>query len=197
MKTTEWKARIRALAPASEWTVKGRQLFVTPLGWALRGVMSETSGFSKGTYLWRVEMPLFIPTDVVDLSWSQRIRPGMIEDVDVAGFDWALRAAMASPAPDAEVVARIAESTDHPNTRFVLAAGCACILTNELPRALSALDSAATAPIRYEWEILTREHGHTAAEALRAGGVGAGRELLGKWRAETIRRLRLEPSQSP
>jgi hypothetical protein len=40
------------------------------------GLLGEDSGLDTGVYLWRLLLPLFVPTDVWDLSWSSRLGGG-------------------------------------------------------------------------------------------------------------------------
>ena len=77
MKVSEWKRVVRPVLSADEaWEFRGSMCYRLPVHHVLLGVLGEGSGFDKGVYIWRVSMPLFVPSPVVDLSWSERIGGG-------------------------------------------------------------------------------------------------------------------------
>ena len=74
MRATEWKRIVRPLIPAGEqWQFRGPLCYRSPVNLFLFGVLAESSAFDSGTYIWRVVMPLFVPSEDLDLSWSERI----------------------------------------------------------------------------------------------------------------------------
>jgi hypothetical protein len=77
MKVAEWKRVARPLLPADEaWEFRGSMCYRLPTRRVVSGVLAEGSGFDKGVYIWRVTMPLFVPSQNVVLSWSDRIGGG-------------------------------------------------------------------------------------------------------------------------
>lgn len=77
MKTAEWKRTVRPLLPSDQsWAFRGQLCYRQPVDWVLTGVLGEGSGVHAGVYVWRVSMPLFMPSDVVDLSFSSRVGGG-------------------------------------------------------------------------------------------------------------------------
>lgn len=77
MKIADWKRAVRHhLPPDPEWRFRGRLCYQHPVGRILFGVLGEGSGFDSGVYVWRVTMPMFVPGDVIDLSYSERVGGG-------------------------------------------------------------------------------------------------------------------------
>src|SRR5512138_2561429 len=77
MKATEWKRLVRPLLPLEEtWDFRGRLCYRMPVGRFLFGVLGEGSGFDTGVYIWRVSVPLFVPSNVMRLTSSDRIGGG-------------------------------------------------------------------------------------------------------------------------
>jgi hypothetical protein len=77
MKTAEWKRTVRPLLPSGQsWAFHGQLCYRQPVDWVLTGVLGEGSGFHAGVYVWRVTMPLFIPSDHLTLNFSSRVGGG-------------------------------------------------------------------------------------------------------------------------
>lgn len=72
MKTADWK-RLTKPVLDDGWRLSRALAYRVPVGWILHGLLGEDSPANHpGFYLWMVRMPLLVPTDVVDLSWSER-----------------------------------------------------------------------------------------------------------------------------
>jgi hypothetical protein len=85
MKANEWAQIVKPLLPASDgWGHRGKLAYQRPVRWVAVGVLGESSGSAKATYVWRLVLPLFVPSDVVNLSYSERVRSaGAVEDQHV------------------------------------------------------------------------------------------------------------------
>ena len=72
MRVAEWKRTVRPLLAADEdWEFRGPMCYRLPVRRVLLGILGEGSGFDQGVYIWRVTMPLFVPSDNVTLSVCQ------------------------------------------------------------------------------------------------------------------------------
>ena len=72
MRAAEWK-RLAQTVLDSGWRFARSLAYRVPLGWVLHWLLPEDSAANPpGFYLWIVRMPLLVPTDVIDLSWSDR-----------------------------------------------------------------------------------------------------------------------------
>ncbi len=72
MRTADWK-RLTKPVLDDTWRLSGTLAYRVPIGWVLHGLLAEDSAASHPAfYLWMVKMPLVVPTDVIDLSWSER-----------------------------------------------------------------------------------------------------------------------------
>ena len=75
VRESEWNRLITPLLPEDQdWPVQGRRLaYRAPVGRFLFGVLAEGSATKGRRHIWRLTMPLFEPSDVLDLSHSERI----------------------------------------------------------------------------------------------------------------------------
>lgn len=71
MRSSDWKRIVKPLLD-DDWVLESRFVHLSPIGWVLHGVLWEASASGPGFYLWLLQMPLMVPTDVIDLSWSDR-----------------------------------------------------------------------------------------------------------------------------
>ena len=77
-----------ALADPQDWAFRNKIAYRSPADWVLLGVFGEGSGWSKDElYIHTLVMPLYVPNEVLDLSYSRRVRPaGTFALGDVDGF---------------------------------------------------------------------------------------------------------------
>lgn len=72
MKAADWK-RLAKPVLGDGWRFTKSLAYRVPVGWVLHGLLAEDSPANHPDfYLWMVRMPLVVPTDVIDLSWSER-----------------------------------------------------------------------------------------------------------------------------
>jgi hypothetical protein len=74
VRETEWQKFVRPLLQQDEdWRFRKSLAYRMPTQWVLQGVFAEGSGFDKGIYIWRITMPLFVPSRELALTWSVRV----------------------------------------------------------------------------------------------------------------------------
>lgn len=159
MKVTDWKKLVRPLLPkAQEWHFRGPLCYRIPVGWLLRGVLAEGSGFDQSLYVWKVAIPLFVPTDVLDLSFSHRVEgPAHRYTLDHSGNLQAVtRSALlcVDAEDEREALARIAASipVETPNLRMLEVLAYALIIQGQGGRAKCVLHEAESRPADSDWE---------------------------------------------
>jgi len=121
----------------------------------LLGVLGEGSGFDTGVYVWRVSMPLFVPSETVVLSYSQRI--GGASKKYESAHPEALSTAIASgfrdlPTDDNELRRLVNIATGSPNVRLLEAAALSQVLLGNRAGALEMVRQAAGVATRFDWE---------------------------------------------
>ncbi|HEX7658233.1 MAG TPA: hypothetical protein VF444_02045 [Pseudonocardiaceae bacterium] len=156
MKVTQWKRAVRPLIPQGEhWEFSTSLCYRAPVSRFMFGILGEGSDFDTGVYIWRVSMPLFVSSDIVDLSYSKRIEEGAkkyyFDDVD------ALTAAIASgfrnlPTEDNELHRIIKMASRSRNTYVLEAAACSQIILGDRAGALDTIKRVNLIPSPYEWE---------------------------------------------
>ena len=73
MRATDWK-RLTQPVLGNGWRLSQKLAYRVPMGWMLHGLLAEESPSQRPHfYVWIVRMPLFVPTDVINLSWSERL----------------------------------------------------------------------------------------------------------------------------
>jgi len=163
MKAAEWKRAVRPLLPADQpWEVRGTLCYRPPVRRVLLGVMGEGSGFDKGVYIWRVTMPLFVPSENVVLSWSERIGGGSRkyysydEDAVAAAVSSAVEALGTEEDALGEIVVR--DDPASPNRRLHEVVGYARLLLGDSIGARESLARAAAGVPKAPWgqEIIER-----------------------------------------
>jgi hypothetical protein len=156
VKATEWKRVVRPLVPAGErWEFSGSLCYRAPVGRFLLGVLGEGSGFDRGVYVWRVSMPLFVPSDAVVLSYSERVGGGS-KKYDPANLEGLLRAISSGfrdlPSEDGELRRLVRLATGSPNVRLLEAAAYGQVLLGNQVAALDVINQVVDATTRYDWE---------------------------------------------
>lgn len=188
MKSAEWKKTVRPLLPQGTWAFRGRLCYRQPVDWVLAGVLGEGSGFHTGVYVWQVWMPLFIPSDVVTLSFSARVGGGTrFYDMDeTAAMQNAISAALAS-ALESQPVLVIASKSATRNPRLFEARAYARVLLGDLDAAMADLAVAKASRSQDVADRATLIRGlldnDDTAEAVRQ---------LARWRDETCAALGIE-----
>lgn len=135
MNEAAWKRLVGSVVPASErWAFRGKLAYRKPLSHVLIGVLGEGSGFGGETYVWRVTMPLFVPSQTVVLSWSARMggEASRFQDDDQDALHKAASRAIANVGDQESQLRSIASrASGSQNLRAAEAAAYALVLLGE------------------------------------------------------------------
>lgn len=198
MRATDWK-RLAESSLSGDWGFSGSLAYLEPIGWVLHGLLAEGSrADSTGFYLWMVRMPLVVPSDVVDLSWSERFgAPSKTLDPKAQATRQAIEEAatlVSKQAISGGVVVDPPGGAD--NVRMQEARAYGLILDGNLRGATEVLIRVLRYKPRYEWQ---QELAERAADMLSLVDDGRRDEAvrrLESWRFETLRALRIKQEVS-
>lgn len=199
MKAAEWKRVVRSLLPDDgSWELRGSLCYRAPVRRVLLGVLGEGSGFDKGVYIWRVVMPLFVPSSNVVLSWSERIGGGARK---YYGFDedalaTAIAAAMEGMGSEDDALVEIVGRDDPAshNRRLHEVVGYARLLQGDTTGAQEPLARAAAGVGRAPWEQEIIDRARLVSSLLEEGEPGEAVRQLDRWRDQTAGALGLRRS---
>lgn len=196
MKASEWKQVVKPLMPVGEdWQFRGSLCYRPPVHWYLLGVMGEGSGFDKGVYIWRVAMPLFVPADVIDLSWSERVggRTRKYDNLDKQALEAGIIAAFKNLGAEEEAVEQTAarEARESRNRRVQEVVAYARILSGNLSAAREALTLAEAGATETPWEQEIVVRVEFVRRLLDQEGRAAVVDQLDRWCHQTVGALGL------
>jgi hypothetical protein len=124
-------------------------------------VLGEGSGFDKGVYVWRVSMPLFVPSEEIILSYSTRVgSPTKLRDGSAETFRQAIVDAFEGFPTETGELKRMADlASGSRNLRVIEVAAYSMVLLGDRVQALAAIDQ--TTQLKavartWEKEILAR-----------------------------------------
>jgi hypothetical protein len=199
MRVSEWKRTARPLLPTEQnWEFRGSLGYRIPVHRMLLGVLGEGSGFDKGVYIWRVSMPLFVPSDVIDLAWSERIGGGArkYDKFDEHALATAITTASEGLGREEEalhqIVARYAPAS--PDRRLHEVVGYAQVFLGDVIVASEALGRAAAGEARAPWEQEIIERANFVQRLLDEQGRDEAVSQLDKWSERTAVALGLRRS---
>jgi hypothetical protein len=149
MKAAEWRKIAAPLRPQGEtWEFRGDLCYKAPVRRILFGVSPEGSGFDRGAYIWRVKMPLYVPSENhLVLTYSQRIGGGATKFYldDLEGLRAAIVEAFTAVPSEEEEILKFAERpTETPNIRIAEIIAYSRLLTGDVKGALACADSNVT-----------------------------------------------------
>ncbi|MGO9559435.1 MAG: hypothetical protein ACLPQS_17375 [Acidimicrobiales bacterium] len=163
MKTAEWKQVVRPLLPAGDdWAFRGALCYRLPVRRVLLGVLGEGSGFDTGVYVWRVLMPLFVPSRHVVLSWSERIGGGACkyDNIDKQALTAAIAKALGGLEGETSALNEVLARDDpaSPNGRLHEVVGYSRLLLGDVAGARQSLARAAAGVPTAAWgqEVVDR-----------------------------------------
>jgi hypothetical protein len=164
-------------------------------------VLGERSGFDKGVYIWQLTMPLFIPTDVIDLSWSERIggRARKYDNLDEQALVTGIIAAVDALGTEQDAAEQTAarEVRESRNRRVQEVVAYARILTGDLAGAREALTLAEAGATETPWEQEIVDRVELVHRLLNQKGCAAVVDQLGRWCDHTVGALGLRRSTAP
>jgi len=156
------------------------------------GLLAERSG-SGGFYIWQVQAPLYVPTTVLDLSWSERVGGGsaVYEPGDAA--DAAIHAAAAQVLDNTRARAGVvlAPPGGADNVRMQEARAYALVLEDEVGSAMEVLGRVGRYQARFPWEQELVARAASVRELLQNGQVRHVLDLLSSWREASATALGL------
>jgi hypothetical protein len=195
MNAVIWKRLIGPLTDET-WRLRKTLAYIRPVGSILHGVLGEDSPSRDGFYLWVIRLPLFVPTDVLDLNWSDRFGGGTqifseTGEATRSALSEAMRAAQLE-ARDMWLVPPPPGGAD--NVRMQEARGYALFLAGDTAGALEVLGRVIQYPARLPWEHeFVDRAGHI--RALISDGQGDKvRSRLAMWREESLHALGIDAS---
>ena len=206
MKTKDITAIARKLLPSfPEFVVKGKLMFIPPVGDFLRGIYFEGSSDSKSFYLRVLYLPLFLPQEDVNFIHGERIGNALDWTTDNPNLLDDLRKTIcekASPFLDSvSTLAGVLEcvkwdvKSDWPRVNSHHLEELACVLIKSGDYS-AALESLADLKQRLEksttqWVVKQRNRAQLIEEKLLQSPEAALQQLE-IWKAETVRNLGLE-----
>lgn len=195
VRESEWTSLITPVLPEDQdWHVQGRGLaYRAPVGRFLFGVLAEASAAKGRRYIWRLAMPLFEPSDVVVLTYSERIGGGFssfsVEDqTALAGA--VSEAVRTLPSEEAEMD-RLADLTPGPNIRMSETAAYANTYLGNVERAAAILQAAKATTDDREWVREIGDRLQRFERLLHEDGRARAVEYLDAQAADTAEALKL------
>lgn len=195
MKAAEWR-RLSKPVLDERWRLSRALAYRVPVGWVLYGLLAEDSPANPpGFYLWMVRMPLVVPSDVIDLSWSERF--GDSSRV----FEPASTATQEALAGAAKVVSEEAAGSDSvvdppggaDNVRMQEARAYGLLLQGNTGGAIEVLGRVLRYEPRYQWEEdLVRRAGDMRS-LIDHGRNGEAVDRLEGWRSQSLSALVIDP----
>lgn len=189
MTPAEWK-RFSSPTLDENWAFSKLLAYWHPVSWVLYGILAERSS-TGGLYLWDVRMPLYVPSSVIDLSWSERVGGGTrLWNVDAAGAH-----AIARTARSVAAAAEAADSVLLPppggadNVRMQEARAYGLVLEGASEAAVEVLGRVCRYDATYPWEhdlIARATENRDLLLAQRSSDV---LDRLADWRASTARAI--------
>ncbi len=193
LRAAEWKRSVRPLLPSDQrWAFRQRLCYRLPIDWMLFGVLGEGSSYSTGVYIWAVRMPLFVPSDVVDLSWSERVAPATTYQPDASDFNPAVRRALYLSEPPADQLQPILDRRDPVNMRVVETRAYALLIHGDVGEAADELDRVARHRGRTAWEDELVARATDMLRLIREHGQGPALKRVRHWRDQTLAALGLQ-----
>ncbi len=196
MKAAEWKQVVQPLLPADgSWEFRGFLCYRPPVHRVLLGALGEGSGFDKGVYIWRVVMPLFVPSENVVLSWSERIGGGARkfdkfgEDALVTAIVTAIEGLRSEDDALVEILGRADAAS--PNRRLHEVIGYAQLLQGDTSGAQESLIRAAAGVVETPWSQEIIDRARLISRLLDEGGPDQAVGQLDRWCDQTAGALGL------
>jgi hypothetical protein len=196
VKTADWKRTVRPLIPVGEsWEFRGRLCYRVPVDRILLGILAEGSAFDRVIYIWRVRMPLFIPSSNVTLTWSERMGgpSRSFGPDDPEAMASAVRLAFGSLGDEAEAIEGIVETGARTvgNSRVDETLAYCHVLLGDLAAARRHLALASAGTTTLPWAVEVQARARQFAQLLDHDEGGAVAQL-DRWCAQTAAALGLQ-----
>ena len=196
MKSAEWQ-RLAAPVLNGKWRFRKSLAYLVPVHWALYGLLAEESAASRPDfYLWMVRMPLVAPTDVVDLSWSERFggssrvfsrgspetRDTLKEAAELVAMEASVRRTIVDPPGGVD------------NVRMQEARAYGLLLDNNIEGAIEVLTRVLGYQPRHPWEVELARRAEGMRSLLEGGLEENAVARLEEWRSASLSSLEVEPN---
>jgi len=195
MRSADWKQLTEPVL-GDGWRISRALAYRVPIGWVLHGLLAEDSAANDlDFYLWVVQMPLVVPTDVIDLSWSERFGDSSrVFDPTAATTQGVVAQAgvvVSEHAAAGAVVVDPPGGAD--NVRMQEARAYGLLLMGNSGGAIEALGRVLRYEPRYPWEHdLVRRAGEMRS-LVHEGRADEAVHRLEAWRSESLTALGIEP----
>jgi len=193
MDSAAWKRIVGPLLD-DDWALKGKVVYLRPVGWVLHGVLWEPSASRPGFYLWRLQMPLYQPVTVIDLSWSERHGGGSrVYDPTDALTRAAVAEAMVMVRADydkAAVVIDLPGGVDNVGIMEVRAYGL--LLEGNHVGAAEILDRVSRYEAKYPWQEQMVRRAESMWSMIQGSYGREALQQLAEWRAESLAILEID-----
>lgn len=194
MDAATWKRLVKPLMD-DDWRLRGSFAYVRPVAWTLHGVLKEASS-TGGFYLWVVKMPLILPSDHIDLSWSDRFGGGSAiffptDSSTPNRIDSAMRIARSEALNQ---VGPIPELDLGRNVHLQEVRSYGYFLEGRPRAAVKGLDRVLRYPAKRTWELEEANRAHEMRELIKQGNDAEAMHRLESWRLHTIAALGIDPS---
>ena len=197
MNSREWKRLVQPMLPQdSSCGFMQRLCYRRPVGWVLCGVLAEGSAYAEAGafYLWDVQLPLFGPRQVLDLTFSERVGGGSktysVDEPDELRA--ALSEVLARDMPSDDEIAMRLAGGPLGNLLWAETAAYAVAHCGDAEQAQTLLTPVREYPAKYDWEREMVSRASAVAEMLDREDREAVRDALGRWRAQTLDALGIQ-----
>jgi hypothetical protein len=189
MKAVDWK-RFAKPVLGEGWQFSKLFAYCAPVGWVVRGVLAERSS-QGGFYLWEVRLPLYFPTDVLVLDWSERIGGGT--RVWTVCPETALVLEREGARIGAKAAASVSLLLDPPggadNVSMQEARAYGLVVVGRVESAVEVLGRVLQYEPKYDWEHVMFARAKGVREQLVKGDVQGVMRLLAEWRRQSAESL--------
>ena len=207
MRTKQFLAIEKRLLPSLPgFVIKGRLLFIVPLGHTLRGFHVDGSSFDKQSfYVNAFFMPLYVPSEHLHLTFGRRLRGGGGWSTATPGFELVLEAQLQKEVPfldglktARDVANALKPFAERSNPHSHEALAYTLVQAGEIRAAVSAIDTllGSIEAIKrvnpqLTWELAIAARAQLVRNKLTEDLESATAQLA-VWENETIRNLGLE-----
>lgn len=187
MKATEWKREVKPLVPDESWAFHRRAVYRTPVRHVAVGLLGEGSGWTKGVYLWRLRLPLFVPREDWTLDWSVRLGGGAhtYSTEDAEELHQAISHALRHAGDEQDALRGIAGPDQQINWRMLEAVAGSRILLGQGRKASRTIKKALAEPHAQSWDAGMVERLEELKALLGDGDMRGAERVLDKRAKET------------
>lgn len=191
MNAERWRSLSQPVL-GSGWRYAKTLAYRVPVGWNLHGLLAEDSAArAPDFYLWVVRMPLFVPTDVIDLSWSERFG-GSSRVFEPEGTEAAQAVATAAEEvieQSSDEALRLPPPGGADNVGMQEARGYALLLEGNPSGALEVLGRVLRYEPEYEWDQAIADRARQIKSMVEQNRTSDALSVLETWRSKSLTAL--------